>query len=171
MAAAASRRRQSGVSVVRIALIIGILGVVIILGWSVWFFGFDQASRRQPFEVQVYPGAEYWGENEVLTGSRNLFYRTQDLPEAVANFYQDKLNEHYGNRQEICVRIPPEGVMPGSENDATQLPYQFTCVFDRSGFNATQYTQVIIHPGRFNSDPFLNAEGTTVIKYEQIWQP
>ncbi len=175
MAAVEARRRRRGssgsISIFRIALIIGVVGLVIVVAWLIWFIVFDQASRRVPFEISVYPDSEFWGESNVQVGSRNLFYRTTDSPEIVVNFYQDKLNEHYGDREQFCVRMPSEGNMPGAEADLSQLLYQFKCVFDRSGFNATQFTQVLIHPGRYNADPFLNAEGLTVIKYEQQWQP
>jgi hypothetical protein len=170
---ATARRRQNreGVSIFRIALIIGIVGLVLIAVWAIWFFVFDQSSRRVPFEVTLYPTSEFWGESDVQVGYRNLFYRTTDSPEVVVNFYQDKLNEHYGNRDQSCVRIPPTGSNPRSEQDPTLLQYEYKCVFDRSGFNQTQYTQVLIYPGAYNADPFLNAQGLTVIQYEQQWQP
>lgn len=169
MTATRTRTRSGGVSIVRIALIVGIVGILIVGAWLVWFF-IDQASRQVPFDVAVYPGAEFWGENDVQPGGRNLFYRTPDSPELVAEFYQLRLNEYYGDAEQFCVRIPPEGVNEGLENNPNAVLYQFKCMFDRSGFNATQFTQVIIYPGRYNPDPFFNAEGLTIVKYEQQWQ-
>lgn len=48
-------------------------------------------------------------------------------------------------------------------------PFQFSCMFDHSGFRSTQYTLVVIYPGLANPDP-LDAAGMTVVKYEQLWQ-
>lgn len=170
MAATTARRRSSGLSIFRIALIIGLIGIAIIAIWGIWFF-FDQASRRVPFDVTLYPGAEFWADNSVQTGFRKLYYRTIDSPEEVAAFYQQRLDEHNGGPGERCVRTPAEGVDAAAVNDMSRLPYQFKCVFDRSGFNTLQFTEVYIHPGRYNPDPFLNAQGLTVIRYEQQWQP
>jgi hypothetical protein len=172
VAATTARRRSSGsgFSIFRIALIIGLVGIVIIAAWAGWFL-LDQASRRVPFDVTLYPNAEFWGDSNVQAGFRKLFYRTIDSPETVAAFYQQRLDEHNGGSGERCVRIPPEGVDREADNDLSRLPYQFKCVFDRSGFNATQFTEVYIHPGRFNTDPFLNAQGLTIIRYDQQWQP
>ena len=169
MAATRTRTRSGGVSIVRISLTIGIVGILIVGAWLVWFF-IDQASRQVPFEVAIYPGAEYWGETNVLPGSRDLFYRTPDTPEQVSAYYTQKMSEYYGNGDQVCVRLPPEGTNAGAEANLNSVLYQFKCMFDRSGFNSTQYTQIVIYPGRYNADPFLNAEGLTIVKYEQQWQ-
>lgn len=162
-------RARGGVSIIRIALIVGVIGLLII-GAGIASFFIDQASRQVPFDVKVYPGAELWGENNVQANSRDLFYRTPDTPEQVEAFYQQQMNELYGNADTSCVRIPPEGVNADAENNPALALYQFVCLFDRSGFRTTQYTRVVIYPGRFNTDPFFNADGLTIVKYEQQWQ-
>lgn len=160
---------RSGVSIIRVALIVGVVGILII-GAGVASFFIDQASRQVPFDVTVYPNALYWGENNVETNSREIYYRTVDLPEEVAEFYQAEMNRHYGDAQQRCIRLPPEGVSLEAERDNNLALYQFVCLFDRSGFRTTQYTRVVIYPGRANADPFLNANGLTIVKYEQQWQ-
>ncbi|MFQ3565629.1 MAG: hypothetical protein SNJ59_01405 [Aggregatilineales bacterium] len=164
-----SKRR--GISVVRIGIIAGVVGLLLIFVGLVSFF-VDQASRRGPFEVAVHPEAEEWGIGNVTPTSRSVFYRVPDRrPEEVAAFYQQRMNEHYGDGVENCVRIPPSGELIVRPDVPNAIPYQFICMFDRSGFNATQFTRVIIYPGIYDPDPFFNAQGMTVIEYEQVWQP
>lgn len=160
---------RGGISIVRMALIIGVVGLLV-LGVGIASLFVDQASRQSPFDVEVYPGAEKWGESDVQSNARNVFYRTTDSPEQVTAFYQQKMNEHNGSTGQNCVRLPPEGVNPDAAVNPAAALYQITCMFDRSGFNSTQFTKVVIYPGRFDADPFLNAEGMTIVKYEQQWQ-
>lgn len=160
---------RGGISIVRMALIIGVIGLLV-LAIGIGSLFLDQASRQTPFDVEVYPGAEMWGESNVQSNARNIFYRSTDSPEDVAAFYQRKMNEHNGTTNQGCVRLPPEGNDPAAATNPNAALYQITCMFDRSGFNATQFTKVVIYPGRFNQDPFLNAEGMTIVKYEQQWQ-
>ena len=160
-------KRRRGLSVVRIGLIAGIIGVVIVAA-GVASFLIDQQSRKSPYEVQPYPGAEYWGVRDVQAVSRDMFYRTPADPESVVNYYQQKMNEHYGDNVEHCVRVDSVVRASSAEN---AVPFQVRCMFDRSGFGLTQYTLVLIYPGLPDPDPYFNADGMTVIKYEQQWQP
>ncbi|HLU12089.1 MAG TPA: hypothetical protein VK003_20605 [Oceanobacillus sp.] len=163
--------KSGGISIVRLGLLAGLIGVLLV-GAGIAAFYADQSSRRVPFEPPLYPGAEPWGTGTVQSNMRELFYRVPDVPaEEVAQFYQQKMVEHYGNNQEHCVRMPPAGEAPTSPNVPNFIPFQYTCVFDNSGFNTSQYTRVLIYPGSYHEDPFMNSQGQTVILYEQHWQP
>lgn len=163
--------RRGGPSIVRLGLIAGLIGLLL-MGVGVAAFFIDQSSRRQPFEVAPFPGAEAWGTGVVTETSRELFYKvTTASPDEVARYYQQKMVEHYGNDQEHCVRMPPTGEAPTSPNVPNFIPFQYICLFDNSGLNTTQYTRILIYPGSYNDDPFMNSQGQTVILYQQQWQP
>ncbi len=162
-------RRRGGLSLFRVALIAGALGLILIAAGAISVFT-DQNSKRSPLDITPYANAKYWGTSAVKDNSRNVFYRTPDKPEAVAAYYQQKMTEHYGNSDQNCVRLPPTGSTPGSESDPTIIPYQFICMFDNSGFQSTQYTRVVIYPGQPNPNPFFDAAGMTIVKYEELWQ-
>ncbi|MCC6804836.1 MAG: hypothetical protein IT319_18275 [Anaerolineae bacterium] len=155
-------------SLVRIGVIAGIIGVLIVAAAAASYLT-TQNAARSPLEISPYPNAVYWGTSDVRDTSRNVFYRVADTPESVVGYYQQKLNEHYGNSDQSCVRLPATGNAPGSEADPNVIPYLFRCVFDNSGFNTSQYTQVEIYPGRADADPNRNAEGLTVVKYMEYW--
>jgi len=161
--------RRGGISVIRVGLFAGLVGVLLVVGGVITVLS-DQQSRRSPLEIAPYPNAQMWGTSDVQETSRNVFYRSADSPEAVAAYYQQKLNEHYGNHDQTCVRLPATGNAPGSDTNPNISPYIFRCMFDNSGFNTSQYTKVEIYPGEPNPDPFYNAEGLTIVKYEEQWQ-
>jgi hypothetical protein len=164
----ARARRSGGFSLIRVGIIAGVVGFLII-AVAVLAYLKDQNDKRSPFEISPYPNAVYWGTSEIHDTSRNVFYRVADTPESVVAYYQQKLNEHYGNTDQSCVRLPATGNAPGSQTDSSIVPYLFRCVFDNSGFNTSQYTQVEIYPGRADPDPNRNAEGLTVVKYMEYW--
>jgi hypothetical protein len=161
--------RKGGISIIRIGLIAGALGLLLI-GAGVISVMLDQSSKRSPLEITLYPGAVLWGTSDVRPTSKNVFYRVSDSPENVAAYYQQKMIDHYGNSEQSCVRLPATGNAPGSDTDPNIPPYLFRCMFDNSGFNSSQYTQVEIYPGKANPDPFFNAAGMTVVMYKQQWQ-
>ncbi|MEP7293580.1 MAG: hypothetical protein ABI835_17470 [Chloroflexota bacterium] len=151
------------------SLIAAFVGGLLIVG-AVVSYTTDQTSHRSPLDIPTYPNAVFWGKSEVKPTSQNLFYRVSDAPEKVASYYQQKMVEHYGNNEQGCVRLPATGNAPGSDTNPNISPYIFRCMFDNSGFNTSQFTQVEIYPGEENSDPFFNAKGLTIVKYEQQWQ-
>jgi hypothetical protein len=161
--------RRGGISIVRMSLIGAFVGILLIVGAVVSYMT-DQASHRSPLDIPTYPNAVFWGTSEVKPTSRNVFYRVSDAPEKVASYYQQKMVEHYGNNDQGCVRLPATGNAPGSETNPNISPFIFRCMFDNSGFNTSQFTQVEIYPGEENADPFFNAKGLTIVKYEQQWQ-
>lgn len=163
--------RRGELSIFRIGLIVGLIGLLAI-GIGVLAFSADQASRQVPLDVAAFPGAEPWGQADVRNASRKLLFRVPGGdPQTVVNYYQQKMNEFYGNSEFNCVRNPASGDAPSSPGVANPIPYQFICLFDRSSLNSSQFTRVVIYPGQPNTDPFLNAEGYAVIIYEQVWQP
>ncbi len=161
--------RKGQISVIRIGVIAGIVGILLIAAAAVTYLT-DQASKQSPLDIEPYPNAQFWGDGDARVTSRSTFYRSPDSPEAVAAYYQQKLEQFYGNRDQSCVRLPATGENPGSATDPNIVRYQFICLFDTSGFRTTQYTRVVISPGQPNPDPFYDAAGMAVIKYEQQWQ-
>jgi hypothetical protein len=160
--------RKGGLSIIRIGVIAGIIGLVLVAAGVISILT-DQASKRSPLEIPPYPGAVYWGSSDVQTTSRNVFYRIKDTPENVMAYYQQKMIDHYGNGDQTCVRLPATGTTPGSDTNPNVPSYIFRCMFDNSGFNTSQYTQVEIYPGKANPDPFYDAAGQTIVKYAEQW--
>ena len=163
--------RQGNLSVFKLGLLAGLIGVLVI-GLGIFAFFADQNSRRAPLNIEPFPGAEPWGAPSGVTETtRNLFFRVYGArPDDVAAYYQTKLNEHTGDGGDRCVRIPPQGELPLDPFNPNSIPYQYVCLLDRSGMGSTQFTRVVIYPGVANPDPFFDAAGATVIKYEQEWQ-
>jgi hypothetical protein len=162
--------RDGKISVVRVGTIVAIIGVLFVAGGFA-AFQVDQNSFKAPLEVAPYPSAEEWGEDQVSLASRTLFYRVKDAsPEEVAAYYQQKLNEFSGGGSEKCVRIPSAGEFPDSRRPGV-VPYEITCLFERTSLNVSQTTIVKIQPGVANDDPELNTLGMTVISHDQRWQP
>jgi hypothetical protein len=184
--------RDGTISVFRVSLLIGILGALLI-GGGVLAFNVDQQSRRAPLEIRLPDGAQQWGGPNVYSATwREVYYRVQGGdPQAVADFYDQRMAEHYGaavstRDRERCQRVPPVGEytnIPDSRRgpdgktfDPSFVPgesiaYLWRCMFDRSGMNSTQWTKVTIYPGVDSRDPNRNAFGDVVIVYEQRWQP
>ncbi|MFN8375993.1 MAG: hypothetical protein U0694_24360 [Anaerolineae bacterium] len=166
-------RRNQSQQVFRIGIIAGIIGILVVVGGFFVYFLVDQGSRQVPLDIPVYPGAEDWGRADRSAYSRSVFYRIQNAtPEQVADYYTQKLREFSGNSEDECIRFPSDGNFlefdAGTEGVAA---YQFVCMFDRSYWSASQYTRVVIQPGAFNEDPTLNAQGMTVVEYDQNWNP
>jgi hypothetical protein len=162
--------RDGKISIVRIGTIVAIIGVIFVVG-GIAAFQVDQNSYKSPLEVAPFPNAEDWGQDQLSPVNRTLFYRVQGAtPEEVAAYYQQKLDEFNGNKDEKCIRNPSAGDFPDSDRPGV-VPYEITCLFERSGLNASQTTLVKIQPGVANDDPELNSLGMTVISHDQNWQP
>jgi hypothetical protein len=163
--------RNRGFSVVRTGLYVGVLGLILILLGVLAFFA-DQSSRRTPFEIPPFPGAEVYGTPlQQSQFQRSVFYLVENAtPEQVAVYYEERMRQHYGDSVESCVRIPPTGENPVPPGSSNVVPYQYRCLFDNSGFRVSQSTLVLIYPGYFNPDPYFNTLGKTVIEYQQSWQ-
>lgn len=162
--------RDGKMSVVRVGTIIAVVGVIFVVG-GIAAFQVDQNSYRAPLEIDPYPNSEDWGQDQPSPVSRTLFYRVSGAtPEEVEAYYQQKLNELNGGSDEKCKRNPSAGNFPDSDRPGV-VPYEITCLFERTGLNANQTTLVKIQPGVSNSDPDLNSLGMTVISYDQRWQP
>ncbi|MFQ3646102.1 MAG: hypothetical protein SNJ54_12915 [Anaerolineae bacterium] len=185
--------RKGNFSWFRLSLLVMVLGGLFV-GFGVISFQIDQQSRRTPFFPDLPPNATQWGGTEfVSVGFQRNYYRVPGgNVEEVAAFYQGQMERFYGTGSggssslERCQRLPPVGEftnIPDVQRPANDgkiydpnfvpgrdLPFLFKCMFDRSGFNATQDTLVWIQPGTRNADPNLNTEGDVVIIYEQRWQ-
>ncbi len=164
------REKKGGWSLIKIGLLAGLVGIVLVIaGFSAFYF--DQQSRRSPLNIELFPGATDWGSSRVSSNYRNLFYRVPGVdPAIVADYYQQQMAAFNGSSAERCVRTPPTGENPIIAGFPNAIPYQYVCLFDRSGIGASQYTRVVIYPGVYNADPNMNAENSTVIQYEQTWQ-
>lgn len=184
--------RDGSISVFRISIIVGVIGALLV-GFGILAFNLDQQSRRAPLMIELPSGASQWGAPDITGVTRRYVYHR--LPggdlETVAQYYDQKMAEHYGvsagaSDRERCQRVPPIGEytnIPDEErgNDGNtfderfepneSIPVFFRCLFDRSGLNSTQWTQVTIYDGLNSADPNKNAFGDVVIVYEQAWQP
>lgn len=169
--------RDGKLSFLRIGTLGAIIGVLVIIAGVVLFF-IDRASHQVPLDIEPYPGAQrIQGEVPRATNVRSIYYQVPNATaDDVASYYQQELDQFLGNNsndqnREQCQRNPRIGNFPDydaglSTEDEPIAPYQFICVFDRSGFYISQYTTIIIQPGI----PEANTEGMVIIEYEQHWQ-
>lgn len=164
--------RRSGISIIRVGTIAAIIGVLIVIGGVISFF-IDRASHQVPLEIEVFPGAVLWGQRTHSNTARTIFYQIPGADtEAVKDFYQGKMNAFYPDNVEKelrdCKRTPMVGNFAEYDRgDPNVAPYQWSCMFDRSGFQITQSTRVNIQPGIASSGTL----GMTIVEYQQVWQP
>jgi hypothetical protein len=161
--------RDGKLSVIRLGTIAAVIGILLIVA-AVAAVYIDRTSHQVPLDVEVYKGAIAWGAPRQLSVSaRSVVYQIQGAtPEQVVAFYQSKLNEFNGNSEESCQRSPSQGNFLEFEKGNTEVvPFQFSCMFDRSGLGVSQYTRVNIQPGIKS----MKTEGMTIVEYEQHWQP
>ncbi len=163
--------RDGQLSIVRVGTVVAVVGVLLVIGAAVAFY-LDQASHQVPLDVAVYPGAESLGEPAPTGTNRTLYFIVRDTPpEEVVQYYDQILEDQYKDTGESCQRYPNEvDNYTNSEGRNDVVPYEFICLFDRSGFYATQFTKVTIQPGLFDSDSRVNQLGNTLIEYQQRWQ-
>jgi hypothetical protein len=160
-------------SAVRIGIIMGIIGIVL-LGAGVFSFYADVQSRRAPLDVALFPQAQQWGFTDGGTGRRTTYFRAPGVdPVAIAAFYQAEMQRFYGTASdaERCIRNPSVGDNPVPADIPNAIPFEYRCMFDRSGMGASQYTLIRIYPGLANANPELDAAGAAVVVVEQVWQP
>lgn len=159
--------RDGSISIIRLGTLAAILGIVLVLGGVVLFL-IDRASHQVPLSIEPFPGAALWYEQPRAENSRAVVYQVVGATaEDVAAYYQRKLQEFDSGAQETCLRAPTVGNFADfDKGDPNVPPYQFSCMFDRSGFQITQYTRVNIQPGIAS----LQTEGKVIIEYEQYWQ-
>jgi hypothetical protein len=160
------RGRSGGFSIIRVGTIVAIVGAVLIVGAVVSFY-LDRSSHQVPLEIDLYPGAAKAGEIPRSNAGRSVYFQIQGATaEQVVEYYQHKMDQFYGNSEEKCQRMPLTGNFPEYDKGQPNVPpYQFSCMFDRSGFQTTQTTRVNIQPG------IGDAKGKTMVEYDQHWQP
>jgi hypothetical protein len=181
--------KKGNLSWLRVSIFIAVLGVLFLVV-SILGFMIDQSSRNSPLMIDAPPGAERWGGDFVQGENwKFIYYRIPgDNLDAVASFYQSKMSLFYnnsgqGNPGETCQRFPPSGYFTDKPNEASQggildpdfipnesLPVVWKCMFDHSGLNNLQTTEVWIYQGQSNPDPNRDSTGYVIIRYEQRWQ-
>lgn len=165
------QKRDSGFSIIRVGVIAAIIGVLIIAGGAISFF-MDRASHQTPLEIELYPGATLWGTQTHSNTAQSVFYQIPNVTaEQVKDYYQQKMDQFYtgGEAPELrsCKRNPLSGnFIEFDRGEPDVVPYQWSCMFDRSGFQMTQSTRVNIQPGVASS----GTAGVTIVEYDQVWQ-
>jgi hypothetical protein len=161
--------RDGNLSIIRVGTIAAIIGVLFIVGAIVFFF-VDQSSHQVPLEIEPFPGAANSGVIPRSGNSQTEFFQvTTASPEDVVAYYQGKMDGFYGAGTEPelreCKRFPSSGEqLEFQRGDPGVIPYQYTCLFDRSGFFVSQFTTVIIQPGIDEN------KGKTIVAHEQTWE-
>lgn len=159
--------RDGGISFIRLGTIVVVVGVLLILG-GIGLFFVDRAAHQRPFEIDPYPGSTLWFTTNRGNNARQVVYRVPGVTaEDVAAYYQKKLTDLSGNGDDKCIRFPTTGNYEAyDQKEKDTPPYRFSCMFDRSGFQVSQYTRVNLQPGIEST----NTLGMVVIEYEQYWQ-
>ena len=160
--------RDGNISIIRIGTIAAIIGILVILG-GIGLFFIDRASHQRPYEIDPFPGSTLWFTTTRATNARQVVYRVQGASaDDVAAYYQKKLTELAGSgSDDRCLRFPSTGNYEAYDRgDKSIPPYRYSCMFDRSGFQISQYTRVNIEPGVEAN----KSVGMVVIENEQYWQ-
>ncbi len=161
--------RDGNLSIIRVGTIAAIVGVLFIVGAIIFFF-IDRSSHQVPLEIDPYPGATTGGQVTRSTTSRTEYFQIPNATaEDVVAYYQGKMDSFYGSgtEKEIreCKRFPSFGEqLEYQRGDPGVAPYQYTCLFDRSGFFVSQSTTVIIQPG------IEENKGMTIVAHDQFWE-
>ncbi|MCB9452076.1 MAG: hypothetical protein H6672_11600 [Anaerolineaceae bacterium] len=161
--------RDGNISIFRVGLIAGAIGILVIVGGVISFF-LDRAQHQQPLIVDVYPGAEEVGTSIRSSSSNSILYQVPNVPaEEVEAFYQQKMIDYYGANADPafkdCKRTPYDGNSQAFQDGvAGAVPYQWSCLFDDSGFFITRYTLILIQPGIGEN------QGTTLVQHQFTWQ-
>lgn len=163
--------RDGQISVIRVGTFVAIIGIFLVIAAVIAFY-IDQASYQVPLDIAVYPGAETLSESQILGNSRHqVFVVRSSAPEDVVTHYQELMARDFAGSGESCRRYPNDvGNYPASEGRNDVVPYQFICLFSRSGFSSHHYTKVTIQPGLFDPNERVNQLGNTLIEYEQRWE-
>jgi hypothetical protein len=166
--------KKGNLSMVRVSVLTAVIGGVFLIG-GIFAFFLDQESRKSPLMIETPPGAIQMGELPKGNAWRDVFYTVAggDI-NAILAFYERKMLEHYANTPESdegerCIRFPLNGNFVEYDEGRNPLPFYFTCMFDRSGLNSTQWTQITIRPA-IATDTGIDIQNTVVIVYEQRWQ-
>ena len=175
--------RDGGISVFRVAITVTILGILFAVGGFV-LFQIEQAERRSPLSINIYPGAEQFSQIDYSSTQRERVFSLtgseEDVVREVVAYYQVQLDDFYDNdsrdpNREQCQRSPiGAGVnFQGYEEGNGLVPYEYRCEFDdESTFGGERRTVVRIFPGvRDDERPDLpDMTGETVIWYDEVWE-
>lgn len=166
--------REGNISVFRVGVLLGILGVV---GIGIGFLAFtlEVTNRQQPFFISPYPGATELDRATTMVNAQTVRYIIPGVTaDAVAAYYQAELDKHLGQNastigRQLCVRTPPVGNYADFQEGVGTIPYHFDCIFENTFLSNIQFTKVRIHPGVRNDAENVNFEGNVLIIYEQQW--
>ncbi|MEQ8677575.1 MAG: hypothetical protein RLP44_13740 [Aggregatilineales bacterium] len=170
--------REGNISLFRVGAALAIFGILVIVGGFL-LFQVEQQGYKSPLNIELYPGSQELGISSQNRTTRTVIYTIPDAEsEAVADYYDEKLVEHDGTNanslnRERCLRFPSaEGeIFEDFVEGAGVVPYYYRCLFNDTGLNVTRWTTVTIHPGVLNSETGMDTRGTTVVTYEQRWEP
>lgn len=167
--------REGNISVFRVGVLMALLGVIAVIAGLV-FWQLEIERRKSAFNVPVYPEATEVRRDEMEgQPQRVIYYTTEASPSAVAEHYQQELDDHTGqdpnatNKPETCERTPANGNFEDYEPGSGNLPFYYRCVFDNSFLNYDHLTVVHIEPGVRNEAEDSDNTGQTIILYDQRW--
>jgi hypothetical protein len=167
--------KDGKLSVVRIGTMIVALGVLFFIVVAIAFY-FNQAANRRALLVRPYPDAEQFGDSQRSETERAVYYRViagdtvpetvQTVVDDVAKYYDAQLKKFEDDPDLAnCQRNPAAGNHLNYQPGSGKVPYEYSCLFSGSGFNAGRSTRIRIQPGI----PEENTEGQVLILHEMEW--
>ncbi|MBN1286781.1 MAG: hypothetical protein JXB47_15385 [Anaerolineae bacterium] len=120
------------------------------------------AARRQPIEIEPYPGAQLVAQEDVGVGQDRLLYTTQDAADRVADFYRER---YHKDEFQKCERHDAPTNADGSLVYPDEPAFEVMCSIDNSTINAQHSAVIIIQP--HTAGPYA---GLTVIDIRRAWQ-
>ncbi len=170
--------RDGSISIVRVGTFVAVLGVLFgIVGFIL--FTLDQQRFGSPLEVDLYPGSEAWGAAEEFgpAATRSVYRVSGVDAELVAQFYREQMYDYYdtsaaeADTDEDCQRFPVAGVSEFYVEGNGNVPFEYVCFFNDSQYGSNRSTEITIQPGVRNDETGTDTVGSTVVVYEQFWQP
>lgn len=167
--------RDGNISALRVGIALLILGVVVIVGGFI-LFQLELRTFQSPLNIELYPGSQQISSVEQGSNSRKIIYVVAaTVPEDVMMYYDQRMAEYYGQPldsplRDSCIRFPEEGTYDGYAEGVGNVPYEFRCNFNDSGWGgALRFTTVTVQPGVRDDVNNIDMIGSTIITYEQYW--
>ena len=168
---------EGDISVVRIGVLAGILGIIAIgVGFAFWQL--EHHARKSAFNVPLYPNLIEIRRVDHSPYHRRILYQTSGDADQVAAYYQAQLDDHLaqdmndpvrGNTHILCVRVPVSGNFTDYTPDNGTVPFYHRCDFDNSFYGSHQSTMIEIQPGVYDPVDRVDYSGTVWVIYEQRW--
>jgi hypothetical protein len=169
--------KQGDISVVRIGLLAGGLGLLaIIIG--IIFWNLEHHARKSPFNVAPYPNMVEVRRVDHTPYQRTILYQAVGDADQIATYYQAQLDNHLNQRTDdpmrnnthiLCVRVPVAGNFSDYAPNNGKVPFYHRCGFDNSFYGSHQSTMIEIQPGVMDVANDVDYTGTVWIIYEQRW--